>query len=167
MRRSLALLFATALALVVAASASAMKPSVETGPMAGFTDTSLCGFPIDVSFSGSVRTTTYFSQDGVPTRQLQIFGHFVVTFTTSEASLTTGGPAPTILTFDANGDLETVVIVGLNAAITIPGQGVVLLDAGRVVLFDATGQLKPESGFHAVFGSGDAPKFCAALAAPG
>ena len=64
-----------------------------------------------------------------------------------------------------NGNVETVVIEGLNGAITIPGQGLIALDAGRIVLFDATGKLKPESGFHVFFGTADKTKFCTALGA--
>jgi len=167
MRRSILLLLTAAVALVLASAASAAKPIVTFPPFPGFTDTSVCGaaFPVEVSFDGTVRETLYLDQSGVPTRLTQIFGHFVVTFTYGDVSLSTLGPAPTMITFDANGNVETVVIVGLNAAITIPGQGLIALDAGRIVLFDATGKLKPESGFHVFFGSADKTKFCTALGA--
>jgi hypothetical protein len=164
MRRSIALLLVAALALAAASSATAGKPVVTFPPFPGFTDTSICGYPIDISFEGTVKDILFLDQNGVPKREIQTFGNFIVTFTHGSKSLSTGAPAPTIITFDAAGQVETVVIVGLNAAVTIPRQGVVLLDAGRVVLFDATGKLKPQSGFHAVFGVGDASKFCAALA---
>jgi hypothetical protein len=165
MRRSIAVLFVAGVALFAASSASATKPIVTFPPFPGFTDTSLCSYPIEISFEGTEKDVLFVDQNGVPTREIQVFGNFVVTFTHGDKSLTTRGPSLTMISFDANGDVETVAIVGLTAAVTVPGQGVVLLDAGRVVLFDATGTLKPESGFHAVFGStGDRSKFCAALA---
>jgi hypothetical protein len=158
-------LLTAGLALVFASSAGAVKPIVSFPPFPGFTDTALCGVPIDVSFEGTVRETLHLDQSGTPTRVTQVFGHFTVTFTYGDVSLSANAPAPTIITFDANGDVETIVIVGLNAAMTLPGQGLIALDAGRIVLFDATGKLKPESGFHVFFGSGDKSRFCAALGA--
>jgi hypothetical protein len=164
MRRSIALVFVAALALAAASGAGAGKPVVTFPPFPGFTDTALCGFPIEFSFEGTVKDILFLDQNGVPKREIQTFGHFIVTFTHGSKSLSTNGPAGTMITFDAAGQVETVVIHGLNAAISIPGQGLIALDAGRIVLFDATGKLKPESGFHVFFGTADKSKFCAAMA---
>lgn len=164
MRTAIVLLLAATLSLAAASSAGAAKPVVSYPPFPGFTDTATCGFPIEVAFEGTVRETLFSDNEGQPRKVIQIFGHFVVTFTHGDKSLSTLGPAPTMVTFDSEGNLETIVLVGLNAAIAIPGEGLVALDAGRVVLFDATGELKPESGFHVFFGSADKTKLCAALA---
>jgi hypothetical protein len=161
--RTLVLAVALCVPLVGASTASATPPVVELGPFQGFTDATLCGFPIGVSFEGTVRTTTFLDRNGNPVRVLQTFPNITVTFTHGSKSLSTKGPAPVTVRLDAAGSVETVTIVGMSANITIPGQGRLLFDVGRIV-WDANGNIISEEGLHQVFGTAERSAFCAYMA---
>jgi hypothetical protein len=161
--RALALFVAFCVPLVAASSATAVPPQVTIIQFEPFTDTTLCGFPIEVAFQGDVRVTVFFDQNGNPVREIDTFANFLVTFTHGTKTLTTKGPAHGITTFDAEGNIVSIEFDGMSANVTLPGQGHVLLDAGRLV-FDADGNIVAENGPHQVFGTGDAPQFCAAMA---
>jgi hypothetical protein len=161
--RALALICVSSVSLVAVSAATAVPPVIEIGVFTAFTDTTLCGFPIELSFSGNVRTTTHLNQENNPVRIVQTFPDFTVTFTHGDHTLSTRAPALGILKFNPDGSLDTFTFVGMNAAIALPGQGQLLLDAGRIV-FDADGNIVSESGPHQVFGTGDPSAFCAFMA---
>ena len=161
--RALALLVVVSASLVAVSPATAVQPVVEFGPFPGFTDTLLCGFPIETSFEGTVRTTTHVDQQGNPVRVIQTFPNITVTMTHGDRAVSTKGPAPVMIRFASDGSVETIEIVGMSANITLPGQGRLLFDVGRIVL-DADGNIISEPGLHQIFGTGDTSAFCAYMA---
>jgi hypothetical protein len=161
--RTLALIVVSAVSLVAASSATAVPPIVELGPFPGFTDTALCGFPIETSFEGTVRTTTHLNQQGDPVKVIQTFPNITVTMTHGDTSVSTKGPAHVSIDFAEDGSVETVAILGMSANITLPGVGRLLFDVGRTV-WDADGNVVSENGLHQVFGTADTSAFCAYMA---
>jgi hypothetical protein len=170
MRKLAVFLCLSALSLVFASAARAVPPLIEPIPFPDFVDTSTCSFAIAVHFEGTVTAHIFFDKTGTVVKEIDIFGNFTVTFTDTRLggkSLSTKGPAPGITTFNPDGSTDTATIVGLNAAIAIPGEGLVLLDAGRIVFEGGIGgPIRFENGPHQIFGTGDHSKFCAALADP-
>ena len=161
--RALTFVFIGSVALVAASAATAVPPEVELGPFPGFTDTALCGFPIETSFDGTVRTTTHLDQNGDPVKVIQTFPNITVTLTHGDATVTTKGPAHTSIAFAPDGSVESIAILGMSANITVPGVGRLLFDVGRIV-WDADGNIVSETGLHQIFGTADASAFCAYMA---
>jgi hypothetical protein len=161
--RALALVFASSTSLVAASAATAVPPIVELGPFPGFTDTALCGFPIVTSFEGTVRTTTHLNQQGDPVKVIQTFPNITVTMTHGDTTVSTKGPAHVSISFAPDGSIEEVAILGMSANITVPGQGRLLFDVGRIV-WDSEGNISAENGLHQIFGTADASAFCAYMA---
>lgn len=152
MRRSLVVLclFVVSLTLAVTAAAGT-KPVTESFEFSeSFVDREACGFKVTVSFVGD-GTVTFFS-DG--TAKVHINETFSVsakgkTFSDTDA-------------FNVFVSDTSEALVGLVMHLTVPGGGIVLLDAGKVV-FDETG-VAFVAGPHQVL-EGDFAKLCAALAA--
>jgi hypothetical protein len=161
--RALAFAFVGCVSLVAASAATAVPPVVELGPYPGFTDTALCGFPIETSFEGTVRTTTHLDQNGDPVKIIQTFPNITVTMTHGDTTVSTKGPAHASISFAPDGSIEEVAILGMSANITLPGQGRLLFDVGRIV-WDSEGNISAENGLHQIFGTADASAFCAYMA---
>jgi hypothetical protein len=161
--RALAFAFVGSVSLIAASTATAVPPVVELGPYPGFTDTALCGFPIETSFEGTVRTTTHLDQNGDPVKIIQTFPNITVTMTHGDTTVSTKGPAHVSISFAPDGSVESVAIQGMSANITLPGVGRLLFDVGRVV-WDADGNLVSETGLHQIFGTAEASAFCAYMA---
>ena len=123
----------------------------------------ICDFPIVVSFGDPIRDTVFMDGSGKPTRELQHFANFTVTFTANGNVLTTKGPAHVTIRFAADGSVESVEQDGMSANITLPGQGRVWFDVGRIV-WDGDGNIVEEKGLHQAFGTAPSPEFCAAMA---
>ncbi len=127
--------------------------------------TPICGFPVLIHLQGPFKIGTHYDQAGNPVKEILVAPHFLVTFSANGKSFTTPGPAPVITTFLPDGSPDTIAVVGLVAAIHLPGQGVILLDAGKIVFTgELGGTITTEVGPHQYFGTGDATQFCAALA---
>jgi hypothetical protein len=156
------------LALAPAATALA-APTTQTTVYVDdtFEDPSLttkCGFSVQIHLEGNVRIITHFNQAGQPVRAFQAFPNFRVTFSAFGNSFTTPGPAVEIRTLNPDGSVIDTV-AGLIAAVHVPGEGVILLDAGKLVFHDELGgKLIAEAGPHELFGSDDATQMCNALA---
>lgn len=123
-----------------------------------FVDDTTCDFAFEESVTGHVIITTFFDQDGNPTRQ-----HVNVT---GRAEATNPASGRTLRAVQANlidMDLSAgeTTTAGLRFLAHVPGGGVVLLDAGRVVVAD--GQIVFEAGPHQLI-HGDVEEFCAYLA---
>ena len=74
------------------------------------------------------------------------------------------GAAPAVFrtTYNLDGTIASLTATGLNAAITLPGQGRILLDTGRIAW--EGGFLGPtlfEAGPHGWMGSDEHEAFCA------
>jgi hypothetical protein len=152
-----------AVSLIAASAATAVPPVVELGPYPGFTDTALCGFPIETSFEGTVRTTTHLDQNGDPVQIIQTFPNITVTMTHGDTTVSTKGPAHVNVSFAPDGSVESIAILGMSANITLPDVGRLLFDVGRIV-WDADGNIVSENGLHQIFGTAEASAFCAYMA---
>jgi hypothetical protein len=161
---SLAAVAVALLTLPVAVSAA--PPVVETfhnedsSPFAGPCPN---GVTLFFSFTEDVRVTTFFDEAGTPVRT-QITVNFDGVVTNPETGESVENPAhQTIIVDIVEG---TVVEVGLTFKATVPGEGVVFHDVGRVV-FDAAGDVIFEAGPHDVLNAVGEHRvraaFCAAL----
>jgi hypothetical protein len=165
-----ALAAAMAVMLALAGSASAIPPtSEELDPVTG--DVVLVEdcpgpdgttFDIRDDFEGHTTATTFYDRNGDPVR-IRFFSKYVDRFYNSETGKEYTATTATTIDFV---DLETgqVEAHGLIYHLTVPGAGVVLLDAGTLIR-TAEGELVFESGQHQIVGSEpDTEKFCEALA---
>lgn len=164
-RRFLPALFALIMVVLTIAPAFAIQPVTET-----FEDTitnsvlaSCDGFDIIENATTTLRLTTFFNQAGDPSR-VQTRFTYQGTFTNSSTGKSiTDAPDPQLYVFDVTtGELTTA---GLIISVNVPGEGVVLLDAGKMV-FDANGNVTFQSGPHHLYGDQfefDYKKLCAAL----
>jgi hypothetical protein len=125
-------------------------------------NTELCGFPITFDENGSFKVKTFYDAEGNPVRTIltNFKDRYTATATTNGKTLSTNYPLAVI---EYGEDLR--LELGLRNAYRVPGTGVVLLDAGRVVIDLATGDVLFEAGQHQ-FLEGDADAFCNYFADP-
>jgi hypothetical protein len=157
MRRTLALAVVTATALaVVASAASAAQPDkVVFFDSFSFEDTWTCPGITIVQSNEERDTIVEFS----PTR-LRIQRHGVATLTANGRSVTSNFSAMIFIDLES----ELVKVVGTVYNIQVPGAGSVLLDAGNVVFDNATGAVVRIAGPHQQL-TGDVGALCSYLAA--
>jgi hypothetical protein len=145
--------------LGVAAPAQATPPNTERFSDSGTSPWASCdGFDIIVNFEFTARITEFYDADGDLVR---VRGYFhgtgeLVNTVTGKAN-TGSGPS---ISFD-NFRTETTTIVALNFHNTVPGQGAVGIDAGRIVIDWATDEVIFEAGLHPGF---DGIDWCSMLA---
>ncbi len=158
------------LSFAFAAPALAVPPTtevteVELGDFASV-NTELCGFPIAFDESGSFKVKTFYDAEGNPVRSIltNFNQRYSATATANGKTLSTNYPL-TIHTSFVGGEEDLRLELGLRNAYTVPGAGVVLLDAGRVIIDQATGDVLFEAGQHQ-FLEGDAEAFCDYFADP-
>jgi hypothetical protein len=146
--------------LALADSASAAEPETETTHKEGTAVIANCGgFKVLDDFVEDGRMTTFFDSAGNPdyARVYVQIRDFFYNSKTGEGFAETN-TISTVIDLQSGAE-ETV---GLPYHVTVPGEGVVLLDAGKVI-FNAEGEVVFEAGLHQVL-SGDTEKFCDALA---
>ena len=165
MRALSSLLAGVALASVVAGSAAAAAPTRLTIPGIAFDDPFVCGGDpvIHVSYTASFRVVTWTDASGTITRDATFApgSRVVLSDPVTGRSLSGISPAVFRTTFAPDGSIERLTVTGLNAAITIPGTGAVLLDTGRISWSGGfLGPVEAESGPHGWFGSADHEAFC-------
>jgi hypothetical protein len=91
-----------------------------------------CGsFNILANYSGSLQTTVFFNQDGIPIRAT-VHGRARGTLTNSVTGYSLSD-APSVLNRTVDLLKETQTDVGTTFNITVPGVGAVLIEAGRIV----------------------------------
>jgi hypothetical protein len=122
-------------------------------------DTTSCDFPFLEVFDGRVTITTFFDEEGNPTR-IQFYLPFHGTLTNEATGESVSADQVLQVTLELEEGTESDV--GLRFRVAFPGLGIVLLDAGRVV-FDAAGNVIFEAGPHQVVNE-DFTEFCAAFA---
>jgi len=154
-----------ALALIVlplafAGAALAVPPTTEVTTIVDSVtvDSDICAdFGFDVTFveNGTFKTTTFYDSEGNVVKS--ILSNFDVRYTSTATAngktLSTNYPLVFITYSDAD------IRVGLRNAYTVPGEGVVLLDAGRLILDPATGEVTFEAGQHEIV-EGSVDAFC-------
>jgi hypothetical protein len=127
--------------------------------------TAKCGFPVLTHLQGPIKIGVHYDQAGNPVKEIQVYPHFQVTFVANGKSFTSPAPGVFIITQPPDGSPNTFMVVGLTAVVHLPGQGAILLDAGKLVFIgELGGPITSEVGPHQFFGTGDAAPFCAALA---
>jgi hypothetical protein len=150
---------AMALMLALAGSASAAEPLIHRDHIEATGVIANCGdFMVLDDYELDVRTTTFFDRAGNPdsVRVQEQFRDFFYNSKTGEGFAETS----TLVFFRT---LESYAVVGVGIHVTVPGEGVVLLDAGRLIV-DEDG-IVFEAGQHQILGGNpDTEKFCAALA---
>jgi hypothetical protein len=159
---------AAVLCLGVAPTAFAAKPVVVNLPPVQFEDPYICGGDpvILVTYTGTFKLTLFYENDGNLIRDAIEGGRITVTFSANGTSLTGASPAPFRTTYNSDGSIATLTANGLNAAITIPGGGVVFLDTGTIVWDGGFGgPVLVDDGPHDWFVGGDTTEFCDYFAA--
>ena len=157
------------LALAVAAPVAAGAPDRVTIPSVEFDDPFVCGGDpvIHVSYTTPFRLVTWYDRDGHMVRDATFAPRtrVVLTDQTTGRSLSGSSPAVFRTVYAADGSIISLTVTGLNAAITVPGSGVVLLDTGSITWAGGfQGPVLAEHGPHAWQGSGDSSAFCAYFA---
>jgi hypothetical protein len=153
-------------AFVATSAAAAVPSSAVVTVDDSFVNSFDCPFPLDEAISGAYRDTVYFDDQGNPTKEIltaQYRGPLTVTWTnpTSGTTLSSHEAAPLIIHYNPDGSFAFLQNVGLLFHVSVPGQGTVLLDVGRVVVVRHQG-VTFEAGQHQEL-DGDTAAFCAAL----
>jgi hypothetical protein len=141
----LGLLLAVMALLALAAPAPARPPVTETVPDSGtFVIAENCpgGYDVVITWNNTIRITTFYDAAGEVVRVVT-HSDGSGTISNSVTGYTLEGSSPSIETTwirpqNPGVDSGDKVTVGLYLKNTVPGEGIVLLDAGRVV-FDAAG----------------------------
>jgi len=131
---------------------------------ATFTNNFDCSFPLTETITGSYKDTVYYDSAGNAVKEIltaQYAGPLTVMWTNpvSGASLSSHEAAPLIVYYNPDGSFQALQNVGLT--FSIPGQGHVLLDVGRIVIISHQG-IVFQAGSHQEL-NGDTSAFCAAL----
>ena len=162
----IALAVATAALLLPVAAGATPPTSTIVSADATFTNTFDCAFPLTEAITGSYKDTVYYDAAGNPVKEIltaQYRGPLTVTWTNplSGATLSSHEAAALIVYYNTDGSFQSLQNVGLIFNVTIPGQGTVLLDVGRLVIVRHQG-IVFEAGPHQEE-NGDTAAFCAAL----
>lgn len=147
------------LAMATVTPTFAQRPVTETFSDAGTSTIDCGGFQVLARYIVNVRTTTFFDQRDQPA-SAQIHMYLDGTLTNQTTGLTLRDPWHNTTFVDLTTGESTVT--GLLFGITVPGRGVAVLDAGKLV-FDAAGNVTFEGGPHQLLREGEA-LICAALA---
>ena len=119
------------------------------------------GFDVRVAGVEDVRVITFFDDGGNPV-SVQIYDFAIATLTNSVTGVSARFAGQDQIFVDLLKGTES--FVGLVIRINIPGQGVLVVDAGKVT-FDADGNVTFEGGPHDFLHGGEAV-ICAALSGP-
>lgn len=154
-------------ALVMLLSFASVSPALAAAPTTevividniSSVDTALCGFPITFTQNGTFKVTTYYDKQGNPVKSIltNYNVRYTETATANGKTLLTNFPAVYITSFPSGAYVQ----LGLRAAYTVPGAGVVLFDAGRIS-FDPSGAVLFEAGQHQLL-DGSLSAFCSYL----
>jgi hypothetical protein len=147
-------------AMVVGAASTALAAPPATEEVNVTFPSGLCtGVNVLQTLQGTQRTIT-----ANPHKDIQVFPGFRVSFTANGKTLSTAGPAVLHITYNPDGSIAQTVVTGLLGALTVPGHGVILLDAGYIVFAGAfaASPVIDSKGPHEFFGSqADFEAFCA------
>ena len=136
------------LPLTLAAPALAAPTTTEVFTVENFTyvNEDMCGPDLDVTFTenGSFKITTFYDLQGSPFKTIltNFNERYTASATANGATLLTNNPLVAIQMENGN-----QLFMGLRVAFHVPGEGVVLLDAGRVVR-DEFGNILFNAGTH-------------------
>jgi hypothetical protein len=117
------------------------------------------GVTIHASYTGWMRTTTFFDPSGTPVK-LQIQISVQGTATNLQTGKTVKDDEHPVVVIDFRTGTETVN--GGPAHVTAPGEGIIIQDTGRIT-FDAEGNVTFEAGPHNQADLGPLEAYCSAL----
>jgi hypothetical protein len=130
---------------VFAPTAAAMEPTHQRFEVTRHGTFVTCsGFDVIGDFSVERDDVTFFDSSGTPIKMV-IHAHFVGTLANSVTGKSLSDDGNRIITFDLPNN--TVTNTGLNLKVVVPGQGIIVIDAGRIVI-DAAGNITSEAGPH-------------------
>jgi hypothetical protein len=150
-----------ALILAMAGTASAAKPEVRTFQFEGTEFIADCGdFEVLTDFVLDIRSLVYFDDEGNEdfAREHFAFHDFFYNSETGEGFAETN-TGTAVVDLPSGNEISSS---GLSYHVTVPGEGVVLLQAGRLE-FDEAGNVVFVAGPHQVL-RGETQKLCEALA---
>lgn len=155
-----------AIGFVGAAPAQGRTVDHYFGPfLVDFTDTSDCGFPVHWHITGEFHEVDQYDASGAPIQTIVTQGHGAVQVSATAKGVTLGGTAPQNyvdkITYNPDGSIATQSWIGIFLQITVPGEGTVLAQVGRLV-FDAEYNVLFQAGPNQDFG-GDHVEYCAAF----
>jgi hypothetical protein len=105
-----------------------------------------------------------------PTKEILTAPNFVVSWSANGKTLSSRGPAVLMTTFNADGSIAQSKVTGLLVAVHIPGQGVIALQAGYLIVAGAfngsASQVVLSHGPNDFFSEGGLTAFCAYFADP-
>jgi hypothetical protein len=165
MKRSIVLLAAALCFMVFAAGPARANTTVITWLSDDATfPVRDCGFKIMFHAYGPYKAADQYDNDGVLFRTIVTSGGggYHISATANGVTLTTQSSYQIIVTYKPNGRLASIREDGLHFGFHVPGEGVVLLDTGRVDFDPKTGEVIFESGPRQ-FLNGDIKEFCAAF----
>jgi hypothetical protein len=131
--RSLILSLLLATAATFPAVAAAEQPTVELVPvntvqvLSGAD--SPCPFDITFTGAGTITRTTYYDNNGTPIRQ-SVHGALTHTVFSAWHALVSNGPAPVHVDLSSGQMVDT----GMEFSFHVPGDGIVLAQAGQLTL---------------------------------
>ena len=155
------------LALTPAAMARANPPETTiVSADSTFINDFNCSFPLVEQVSGAYRDTLHFDHNGLLTREFlspQFQGPLTVTWTNpaTETSLTSHEASTIIVYYNPDGSFQELRNQGLTFQVSVPGEGLLLLDVGRIVIERGQG-ISFEAGPHQEL-NGDTTAFCSYL----
>ena len=154
------------MALVLSAVGTAAAGTIRIPiPAVEYDDPFVCdGSPvIHVSYSAPFKLVMWTDADGNIVRDATFAPRSRVILTDVETGRSLSGISPAVFrtTYADDGSVLALRVTGLDAAITIPGQGRVLLETGVIEWSGGfLGPVLAEHGPHGWFGSDDHEAFC-------
>ncbi|HEU5101594.1 MAG TPA: hypothetical protein VFU22_21380 [Roseiflexaceae bacterium] len=152
-------------ALALSAPAFAAPPTFQSLDIDTTNIINDCGFPIAVRFVATLEVLRRSDQNGDLVLELVRVRHGSFTYTNpaTGASFTTVDTGINKYTVAPDGSMS-FAIIGNILNVTVPGQGVVLQEVGRLVIDGTTGEYIFAAGQHDTSLTGNIQAFCAALA---
>ena len=137
MRRSSACVLASIIALALGHSPGvrAAGPDVFSVPVDDTSSFEACDFPVENHTTGAIRIDDFFDEQGNLVREVANY-NLKITYTNSLTgeSVTSRSAGPDILQVNPDNSAN-LMSIGLLARIVLPGQGLLAVQTGRLVLF--------------------------------
>jgi hypothetical protein len=162
--RKLFLIALAATVLGLASTATAARPLIYQLDVT-VPDSTCSGIDLMFHLQGGVVDITQN-----PTKEIVAAPNFVVSWSANGKTLSSRGPALLMITYNADGSIAQTKVVGLLVAVTLPGQGVIALQTGYLVVAGAfagaASEVVQQHGPNDFFSEGDLAAFCAYFTDP-
>jgi hypothetical protein len=164
----LVLAMTSMIGFALSAQPAAANTQVKTANYVDFTyvDTEVCPFNVTVHLDGFYKSVDYYDNSGFLYKTINTVGGggpFTITNTAHGTTLTQQSEAfSEVITYNRDGSAKTYSRRGLYSKITVPGEGVVLLDSGTATWDEPEENVLFIAGPHQSV-NGDFEAFCAAF----